>query len=74
MNCDELLRRLADYGEGASDACLCEEVDRHLAECAPCDELRRDLEAVSRLCREARAPGLPEDVRARIERMLRERC
>ena len=73
MNCDDLLRRLADYGDGAADECLCREVERHLAECAPCGELRRDLERVSSLCRQAPAERLPDDVRARIASLLAQR-
>lgn len=71
MNCDDLLRLLADYAEGAGDECLCQEVERHLRECAPCETLREDLERVSRLCREGTPPRLPADVRARIVSLLR---
>jgi len=71
MNCDDLLRLLADYSEGAADECLCREVERHLRDCAPCETLREDLERVSRLCREGAPPRLPEHVRARIVALLR---
>jgi anti-sigma factor RsiW len=70
MNCDELVRKLADYAEGGAAPDLCASIERHLAECRACEHLRRDLEAVSLLCRQGPAPRLPEDVRQRIVRML----
>lgn len=73
MSCDELLRRLTDYAEGVLDAPLCAEVERHIDECLPCADLKRDLEDLTRLCRQSSAPRLPEGLRRRIERLLRER-
>jgi RNA polymerase sigma-70 factor, ECF subfamily len=71
MNCDDLLAKLTDYTEGASDADLCAEIERHLAGCAPCETLRKDLLDLRRLCRSCDPPKLPGDARARIEKLLR---
>jgi predicted anti-sigma-YlaC factor YlaD len=71
MNCDDLYRRLTDHGDGVLDADDCAAVDRHLRECSTCGDLRRDLEDLSRLCRESKRPRLPDDVRRRIEALLR---
>ncbi len=71
MNCDGLARRLAEYSDGAADAGLCAEIERHLAECSPCETLRRDLLELSRLCKECDPPRLPAEARARIARLLR---
>lgn len=70
MNCDELRKSLTEYAEGATDAELCAHIERHLAECGPCEELRLDLLQLSRLCRECDPPRLPEDTRRRIEKLL----
>jgi RNA polymerase sigma-70 factor (ECF subfamily) len=70
MNCDDLLRLLADYDDGAADDCLCREVERHLAGCASCATLRQDLERVSHLCRQSARPRLPDDLRASIMALL----
>lgn len=70
MNCDELYRRLTDHEEGVLDGDVCAEVDRHLAECTTCREIRQDLLDLSRLCREQAAVRLPEGVRRRIEGLL----
>ena len=70
MTCDELYRRLTDHEEGVLEGDLCAEVDRHLKTCASCSEIRRDLQDLSRLCREQAAVQLPEGVRRRIEGLL----
>jgi anti-sigma factor (TIGR02949 family) len=70
MNCDELLRRLTDFGEGALPEALCDDLRRHLEECGACAELHADLVALARVCRECPAPTLPEDLRRRLEERL----
>jgi RNA polymerase sigma-70 factor (ECF subfamily) len=70
MDCDDLLRRLTEYAEGATDAELCAEIERHLAACTPCEAVRRDLEQLSRACRSCDPPRLPDDARARIRKLV----
>jgi hypothetical protein len=70
MTCDELYRRLTDHAEGVLARDVCEEVERHLTECYACNQVRRDLEDLSRLCREQAPVRLPEGVRRRIEGLL----
>ena len=71
MSCDELLRRLTEYADGALPSALCDEVGRHLAECSPCGELERDLQDLARLCRECDPPRLPDELRRRLDARLR---
>lgn len=70
MTCEDLYRRLTDHAEGVLEVDVCEEVDRHLAQCPACNEIRRDLEDLSRLCREQASVHLPPGVRRRIEGLL----
>lgn len=70
MNCDELRRRLTDYADGATDADLCDEIERHLAGCPQCQELRHDLAELSRFCRQCDPPRLPDAARAHIRKLL----
>lgn len=70
MNCPELRERLTDYAEGVIDGSVCIEIERHLAECATCRELREELEQVADLCRRSRHPRLPDHVRRRILDLL----
>ena len=71
MSCDELYERLTDRAEGTLDGEICAEVDRHLATCGECQQVRQDLQDLARLCRQsAEAAVMPEDVRRRIEALL----
>ena len=70
MTCDELYRRLTDHEDGVLEADVCSEVERHLESCSACNEIRRDLQDLSRLCREQAAVQLPTSVRRRIEGLL----
>lgn len=71
MTCEELYGRLTDLSEGTLQGEVCAEVERHLAECSGCQQIRQDLQDLARLCREASAPStMPEDVRNRIAMLL----
>jgi anti-sigma factor RsiW len=49
MTCAQLYDRLTDLTEGSLPGDVCEEVNRHLAECTDCQLLRQDLEDLARL-------------------------
>lgn len=71
MNCAQLYERLTDLEDRALPADVCEEVNRHLAECAECPGVRQDLQDLARLCRESAQPTtMPAEVRGRIAQML----
>jgi len=70
MNCEELLRQLAAYREGALPEGICAEIERHIGDCSPCAEVDQDLRDLARLCRESKLPGLPVETRRRIEALL----
>lgn len=70
MNCDTLHLRLTEHAEGALDAPLGTEVERHLAACPACGEVLRDLQDLARLCRKLEPVLLPVEVRRRIEAAL----
>lgn len=70
VSCEELLRRLTDFGDGALPEGLCDELRRHLAGCGPCAELQEDLAALARLCRECPPPRLPEGLRRRLRERI----
>jgi anti-sigma factor (TIGR02949 family) len=72
MTCDELLRQLTEFEEGVLPDDVCEELQRHLAECEPCQGLKGDLEALARICRSCAPPKMPEDMRRRLAERLGE--
>jgi anti-sigma factor (TIGR02949 family) len=70
MTCEEMLRQLADYADGALPESLCDELRRHMAGCEPCQGLQDDLAALERLCRCCAPVRLPDDVRRRVAARL----
>ena len=72
MTCDELLRQLTEFEDGILPDDVCEELQRHLAECEPCQDLKGDLEGLARICRSCATPKMPEDVRRRLAERLGE--
>ena len=71
MTCEELYGRLTELSDGSLQGDVCAEVERHLADCRGCQQIREDLEDLARLCRDASGPTtMPEDVRNRIATLL----
>ena len=70
MSCDELVRHLAEYEDGVLSEDLCGLLERHFRDCAPCAELRWDLEALQALCRQGPSPAMPEGLRGRLRGLL----
>ena len=58
QTCRELLRSLSDYVDGELDESLCQEIEKHMAECDRCqiviDTLRKTIELYHTL-----PPALP---------------
>jgi len=71
MKCEELLRALAEYDDGAADDCLCRDVEEHIAGCPSCQTLHEDLVRVAKLCKQTPRPCIPEDLRQRISDLLK---
>jgi len=69
--CRELFARLSEYLDGELDPGICDETDRHLENCSPCQEflesLRRTVAILNRL------PGepIPAEMRHEMRRTLR---
>jgi len=72
MTCDELLKRLTEYEDGVLPSEVCDELQRHLAECEPCQSLKEDFEALARICSSCSTPRMPEEVRRRLADRLGE--
>ena len=71
MSSEHLNDRLTELLEGTLSADICEEVTRHLEECADCARLRDYLQDLARLCRESAQPTtMPAQLRGRIAEML----
>jgi predicted anti-sigma-YlaC factor YlaD len=73
MNCDGFYERITDHQEGVLSTDDCSAIEAHLKHCQECNGLRSDLEALAKLCREAKEKAeMPPAVRARIESLLQQ--
>ena len=70
MTCDELYHHLTDHEEGVLTDEVCAAVAEHLAGCVACRQVREELRAIARLCREEEPARLPDAVRQRIQLLL----
>ena len=73
MKCEELLAALNEYVEGAIDPGLCQEFEKHLAGCNPCQVVIDNLRQTITLYREGKPYELPIEFRDRLHVVIRER-
>jgi RNA polymerase sigma-70 factor (ECF subfamily) len=66
--CRHLFAQLSDYMDGVIDDAMCDELDRHIGDCEPCQAFLSSLKDAVRRCRAYR-PAMDSD---RAERMRRE--
>jgi anti-sigma factor RsiW len=71
LNCKELLGELCDYVDGELEAALCAELEAHLNECPDCRVLVDTLRRTIVLYRTQSQPAMPEEVKARLYRVLK---
>jgi anti-sigma factor (TIGR02949 family) len=70
-NCESLLGSLSEYIDGGLNPELCQEIEKHLAECENCrvvlNTTKRTIDLVHA---PAENPDLPDDVRERLFKRL----
>jgi anti-sigma factor (TIGR02949 family) len=70
-NCRNLLTSLSDFVDGNLDDALCEEIERHMADCENCQIVINTLQKTVELYQEtAEPPDVPNDVRTRLFKQL----
>lgn len=72
MTCRELIDVLADYLEQRLAGDLVAELERHLADCAPCRAYLATYAKTRALGVEAQRVEMPEEMKARLRRFLLE--
>jgi anti-sigma factor RsiW len=72
MKCEELLRMLNDYVDGTAAPAICEEFERHMAGCNPCQVVVDNIRKTITLYREGKPYDLPVRFRERLHKVLRE--
>jgi anti-sigma factor RsiW len=73
MKCEELLAMLNDYVDGEVDPAICEEFERHMAGCNPCQVVVDNIRKTITLYKEGQAVALPVSFRERLHSVVRQR-
>ncbi len=73
MKCSELLVALNEYVDGTVDPAICEEFEKHMAGCNPCQVVVDNIRKTITLYKEGKPVELPADFRKRLHSALRQR-
>ena len=73
MKCEELLKMLNEYVDGTVDPAICEEFEKHMAGCNPCQVVVDNIRKTITLYRAGEAYELPVPFRNRLHEELRKR-
>ena len=73
MKCAELLTTLNEYVEGTVDPAICEEFEKHIAGCNPCQVVVDNIRQTITLYKEGKPYQLPLQFRQRLHSALRQR-
>lgn len=73
MKCEELLKMLNEYVDGTVDSAICEEFERHMAGCNPCQVVVDNIRKTITLYKEGKPCELSADFRDRLHAALRRR-
>ena len=73
MKCEELLAALNEYVDGTVDPAVCEEFEKHMAGCNPCQVVVDNIRQTITLYKEGQAYEMPLAFRTRMHTAIRER-
>jgi hypothetical protein len=73
MKCSELLAALNEYVEGTVDPAICEEFEKHMAGCNPCQVVVDNIRKTITIYKEGKACELPVPFRQKLHSALRQR-
>lgn len=73
MKCEELLALLNEYVDGPVSPGACDEFEKHLAGCNPCQVVVDNVRKTITLYKDGQPYELPVQVRERLHSLLREK-
>ena len=73
MKCEELLVMLNEYVDGTVDPSVCEEFEKHMAGCNPCQVVVDNIRKTITLYKEGKPYELPLGFRQRLHAALAQR-
>jgi anti-sigma factor RsiW len=73
MKCAELLATLNEYVDGTVDPAICEEFEKHMAGCNPCQVVVDNIRQTITLYKEGKPRTLPVKFRRQLHAVLKQR-
>ena len=73
MKCEDLLKQLNEYVDGTVDPSICEEFEKHMAGCHPCQVVVDNIRKTITLYKAGQPYELPAKFRGRLHDVLREK-
>ena len=73
MKCEEMLALLNEYVDGTIDPSICEEFEKHMAGCNPCQVVVDNIRKTITLYKNGQPYELPVEFRDRLHNILRQR-
>jgi anti-sigma factor RsiW len=73
MKCEEMLALLNEYVDGTIDPSICEEFEKHMAGCNPCQVVVDNIRKTITLYKNGQPYELPVEFRDRLHSILRQR-
>jgi len=73
MKCEDLLRLLNDYVDGTVDPAVCDEFEKHMAGCNPCQVVVDNIRQTITLYQHGQPCELPQPFHDRLHQALPER-
>jgi hypothetical protein len=71
MTCEELLKALNEYVDGAQLTEICEEFSQHLAGCSPCQVVVDNIRQTISLYRDGQPYEMPKNFEQRLQQNLK---
>jgi anti-sigma factor RsiW len=71
MKCEDLLKLLNEYVDGTVDPAICEEFEKHMAGCNPCQVVVDNIRKTITLYKDGQPHELPLQVHDRLHARLR---
>lgn len=72
MKCEELLKMLNEYVDGTVDPAICDEFEKHMAGCNPCQVVVDNIRKTITIFKNGRPYDLPSPFRTKLHDTLRE--
>ena len=73
MKCEELLKLLNEYVDGTVDPAICDDFEKHMAGCNPCQVVVDNIRKTITLYKNGAPYELPVEFRTKLHTSLRKR-